>query len=743
MSDSEPNPEPDAVVLKVGEALQADVGHGKARINNSVRRALKLSPGDIIELHGGRATAAVVWRSRPEDDDKNLIRIDGMVRKNAEISIGEKIEIKKAKVKPGTKVVLAPILTDESHKVQFGHGIESFIKRGLLKRPVHKGDTIIVPGIALMGGALPFGVVTTIPKGIIQIGLETQIIVRDEPMEELEITTQTTYEDVGGLHEEIRRIREMIELPLKHPELFDRLGIDPPKGVLLHGPPGTGKTLIAKAVANESGANFISIQGPEIMNKFYGQSEENLRNKFEEAEKNTPAIIFIDEIDSIAPKRGDIHGEVERRVVAQMLTLMDGIRWRGKVIVIGATNRVDDIDPALRRPGRFDREIEIGVSDRQGRKEILQIHTRGMPFDKDFDLDYFAEITYGFVGADLAALTREAAMKTLRRYLPEIDLEEPIPAEILSKMMVTTDDFKNAKKEIEPSALREVLVEVPLVTWNDVGGLEGVKQQLHETIEWPLKHPEAFKRLGIKPPTGILLYGPPGTGKTLIAKAIAHESKANFISIKGPEVLSKWVGESEKAVREIFKKAKQTTPAIVFLDEIDSIVPRRGLGSESTVTERVVNQMLTSIDGLEPLEEVVVIGATNRPDMIDPGLLRTGRFDRLIQIPPPDEAGRLEIFNVHTKNMPLKKVSLEKLAHQTEGYSGADIEGVCREAGILALREDMDAEFVTAKHFKTALEMVKPSLDEGTIKFYEQIGNEIQGAINKRQKDDIGLGYYR
>jgi len=743
MSDSDPNTDPEKVVLKVAEALQADVGHGKARINNRVRRILKLSPGDIIELKGGRQTAAVVWRSRPEDDDKGLVRVDGMVRKNADISIGEKVEIRKANVKPAQKVILAPILSDDSHKVQFGHGIENFIKRGLLKRPVHKGDTIIVPGIALMGGALPFGVVNTLPKGIVQINLETDISVRDEPMEELEISTQVTYEDVGGLKEEIQRIREMIELPLKHPELFDRLGIDPPKGVLLHGPPGTGKTLIAKAVANESGANFISIQGPEIMNKFYGQSEENLRNKFEEAEKSPPAIIFIDELDSIAPKRGEVHGEVERRVVAQMLTLMDGLRRRGELIVIGATNRVDDIDPALRRPGRFDREIEIGVSDRQGRKEILQIHTRGMPLSKDFDIDHFAEITYGFVGADLAALTREAAMKSLRRYLPEIDLEEPIPTEVLSRMTVTIEDFKDALKEIEPSALREVLVEIPLVTWEDIGGLDRVKQQLIETIDWPLKFPEAFKRLGIKPPTGVLIYGPPGTGKTLLAKAIANESKANFISIKGPEVLSKWVGESEKAVREIFKKAKQTTPSIVFLDELDAIAQRRGLGSDSHVIERIVNQMLTSIDGLETMEGVVVIAATNRPDMIDPGLLRTGRFDRLIQIPAPNEEERVRIFKVHTKDMPLKNVSMEDLAKRTEGYSGADIEGVCREAGILALRENMDAELITIKHFNAALEIIQPSLDEATINYYDQISKEIQGGMNKRQKDDIGLGYYR
>jgi transitional endoplasmic reticulum ATPase len=739
---SNPKHSDDYVFLKVAEALQADVGHGKARISNNVRRALKLSPGDIIEIKGNHTTAAVVWRSRPEDDDKALIRVDGMVRKNADVSLGDKVQVKKAIVRPAQKVILAPIIS-ESHKIQFGHGIESFIKRGLLKRPVNKGDTIIVPGIALMGGALPFGVVNTVPKEIVQIGLDTKISIRDEPMEELEVSTQVTYEDVGGLRDEIQRIREMIELPLKHPELFERLAIDPPKGVLLHGPPGTGKTLIAKAVANESGANFISIQGPEIMNKFYGQSEENLRNKFEEGIKNPPAIIFIDEIDSIAPKRSEVHGEVERRVVAQMLTLMDGMHNRGKVIVIGATNRVDDMDPALRRPGRFDREIEIGVSDRQGRKEILQIHTRGMPLEKDFNIDYFAEITYGFVGADLAALTREAAMKSLRRYLPEIDLDEPIPEEILVKMNVTSDDFRDALKEIEPSALREVLVEVPLVNWDDIGGMEDMKQQLKETIEWPLKFPEAFKRMGIKPPTGVLIFGPPGTGKTLLAKAIANESKANFISIKGPEILSKWVGESEKAVREIFKKAKQATPSIVFLDEIDSIAPRRGLGTDSHVIERVVNQILTSIDGLESMDGVVVIGATNRPDMIDPALLRTGRFDRVVQITPPNERERLEIFKIHTKNMPMKNVSLAELAKRTEGYSGADIEGVCREAGILALRKDIDANEVTIRHFEDALKIVSGSLDEATIKYYNDIGKELQGGMNKRQKDDIGLGYYR
>lgn len=732
----------DKIVLRVAEALQADVGHGKARISNKVRKMLKLSPGDIIKLNGDNSeTAAIVWRSRPEDEDKDIIRIDGMVRKNANVSLSDKISILPAKVKSANKVILAPILS-ERHRVQFGPGIESFVKRGLLKRPVHKGDTVIVPGIALMGGALPFGVINTIPQGIVQIGVDTNIDVREKPMKEVEVTTQISYEDIGGLKEELMRVREMIELPLKHPELFERLGIDPPKGVLLHGPPGTGKTLIAKAVASESGAHFISIQGPEIMNKFYGQSEENLRLKFEEAEKNTPAIIFIDELDSIAPKRGEVHGEVERRVVAQMLTLMDGLKARGQLIVIAATNRVDDIDPALRRPGRFDREIEIGVPDRAGRKEVLQIHTRGMPLAKNFDLNHYANITYGFVGADLAALSREAAMKALRRYLPEIDLEKPIPTEILTKMKVTTRDFQEALKEIEPSALREVSIEVPRVTWEDIGGLEEVKQQLREAVEWPLKIPESFKNLGIKPPRGILLFGAPGTGKTLLAKAVAHESQANFISIKGPEVLSKWVGESEKAVREIFKKAKQAAPSIIFLDELDAIAPRRGLSSDSRVTERIVNQMLTSIDGLETMEGVVIIGATNRPDIIDPGLLRTGRFDRLILVSAPDLENRLQIFEIHTRDMPLKNVALKELAKMTEGYSGADIEGLCREAGILAMRKNENAKEVEMKCFKEAMKVVHCSLDEQTIKYYEMISKELQGGIDKRKKGDTGVGYY-
>jgi len=729
------------IVLKVEAALKDDVGHSKARLSTKARRALNVSPGDIIGIKGKKLTAAVVWRARPEDEGKDIIRIDGLIRKNAQVSIGDKVEVFRADVKNADAVIIAPALK-EMPRIQFATGIETFIKRALLKRPVHKGDTIFIPGIALQGNTLPFKVLNTSPRGIVQIGIDTKIKVSEEPVGEETAISQVTYEDIGGLKEELARVREIIELPLKHPELFERLGIRPPKGVLLYGPPGTGKTLIAKAVANESGATFVSIQGPEIMNKFYGQSEENLRMKFREAEKNPPAIIFIDEIDSIAPKRDEIKGEVERRVVAQLLTLMDGLEERGKVIVIGATNRVDDLDPALRRPGRFDREIEIGVPDREGREEILKIHTRGMPLSKDVDLKHLAEITHGFVGADLAALVREAAMKALRRYLPNIDLDKPIPTEILEKMEVTMEDFRSAFREIEPSALREVLVEIPKVSWSDIGGLEEVKQRLREMVEWPLTDPEAFRRLGIRPPKGVLLYGPPGSGKTLLAKAVAHESQANFISIKGPEILSKWVGESEKAIREIFKKARQTAPCILFFDEIDAIAPRRGGGYDARVTERIVNQLLTSMDGIESNDGLIVIGATNRPDILDPALLRAGRFDRLLLVGPPDEKARVEILKIHTKDVPLKGVGLEGLARRTENFSGADLENLVREAALQALRENPKAKWVTAKHFEKALELVRPSLTEGMLKWYEEMEKELTGGINKKEKGDKGLVYY-
>ncbi|MDJ0271395.1 MAG: CDC48 family AAA ATPase, partial [Aigarchaeota archaeon] len=519
--------------------------------------------------------------------------------------------------------------------------------------------------------------------------------------------------------------------PLKHPELFRHLGIEPPKGVILYGPPGTGKTLIAKAIANETGAHFVSINGPEIMSKFYGESEARLREVFQEAEQNAPSIIFIDELDAIAPKRGEVTGEVERRVVSQLLTLMDGLKSRGQVVVIGATNRIEAIDPALRRPGRFDREIRIGVPDRNGRKEILLIHTRRMPLADDVNIDELAEITHGFVGADIAALTREAAMNALRRFLPQIDLEkEVIPAEVLEKIKVTREDFANALRTIQPSALREVVLEIPNVKWDDIGGLENLKQELREAVEWPLKYPDVFKRLGIRPPRGILLYGPPGTGKTLLAKAVATESQANFISVKGPEVLSKWVGESEKAVREIFRKARETAPCIIFFDELDSIAPRRGIHTDAGVTDRIVNQLLTEMDGMQSLKGVVVLGATNRPDILDPALLRPGRFDRVLYVPPPDRNARLAIFKIHTREMPLDQdVDLEQLAALTEGYTGADIEAVVREAALIAARENINAQVVSMRHFGLALQKIKPSVGAEEKAEYDRIVSNFKKSM--------------
>ena len=722
------------VVLKVSEALSQDVGSGRARLDGKTRLELDVTPGDIIEIEGSQKTSAVVWRARPMDEGKGIIRIDNLTRKNAGVGMGDKVIVRKIVPRVAKKVIMAPAIS-QGQKIQFGQGIEHLVKRGLLKRPISAGDTVVIPGIALFGNSLPFGVIRTEPKEIVTIGEETEVIVKDEPIkEELLNVPQVSYEDIGGLKGEIMKIREMIELPLKHPELFKRLGIDPPKGVLLYGPPGTGKTLIAKAVANESGANFFTINGPEIMSKFYGQSEENLRKTFEEAEKNAPSIIFIDEIDAIASKREEVHGEVERRVVSQMLTLMDGLKGRGKVIVIGATNRIDSIDPALRRPGRFDREIVVDVPDRDGRREILEIHTRGMPKAKDVDIDYLADITYGFVGADLAALAREAAMNALRRYLPEIDPDKPIPTEVLQKMEVVMDDFKDAQHSIEPSALREVMIEIPKVKWEDVGGLEDVKKRLKEAVEWPLTNPELFKKMGIRPPRGILLYGPPGTGKTMLAKAIANESNANFLSIKGPEVFSKWVGESEKALRNLFKKAKQSSPSIIFLDEIDALAPKRGMYDGTRVTDTVVNQLLTSMDGIEGMEDVVIIGATNRPDIIDPSFLRPGRFDELILVGQPDEKARKEIFKIHMRDMPIAKdVDVSELAEMSEGYAGADIEAVCREAAMTALREDRDTKEVRREHFMKAFETVRPSIDEEMIDYYKEIAKKLGKAITKKE----------
>jgi len=710
---------------------------GRARIDSQTRKELNVDVGDYIEIIGKRRTAAKVFRAPQEDEGKGLISIDGMIRSNAGVSIGEKVTVAKADTQPAAKVTVAPKIPP-GKRVRFGQGVEELFKKGLTNRPLVKGDAIIIPNIALVGNYLPFVVISTQPSGVVVVGSHSELVVRTEAVEADEVaSTSVTYDDVGGLEDELKRVREIIELPLKHPELFDRLGIDPPRGVLLYGPPGTGKTLIAKAVANESGANFYSINGPEIMSKYYGQSEEKLREKFEEAEKTAPSIVFIDEIDSIAPKREEVTGETERRVVAQLLTLMDGLGGRGQVIVIGATNREDAIDPALRRPGRFDREIEIGVPTRDGRKEILEIHTRGMPLEGDVDLDRLASATHGFVGADLASLAREAAMKCLARYVPELELDKPVPPQVLETMRVTQSDFSEALREVEPSAMREVAVEIPHVQWDDVGGLEDIKRLLREMIELPLEDPGCFERLGVKPGRGVLLYGPPGTGKTMLAKAVANECKVNFISVKGPEIMSKWVGESEKAIRQIFKKAKQVAPSIVFLDEIDAIAPRRGSMSDSNVTERVVNQLLTSMDGFEPLDRVTIMAATNRPDIIDPALLRPGRFDRLALVPLPDPAARLSILRINTRSMPLDGVDLDALVARTEGFVGADLEALCREAALVALREDRSAGRVNMRHFEAALKVVRPSCSKEVMKWYDSFSHAIDPSKAKWQDPGV------
>ena len=708
--------------MRVGDAKQRDVGRGIARIDQETMKKLGVSAGDVIEIIGKRTTSAIAWPAYSEDQGRGIIRIDGLTRKNAGVALNEYVTVRRGKVKEAIHIVLAPI----DMRLNVDEDFTNFVKNRLMERTFIEGDSTLV---MMLGHAIPFTVVKTRPKGIVRVTYNTTLQILSEPAPEAKGVPRTTYEDIGGLHEEIQRIREMVELPLRHPEIFQRLGIDPPKGVLLHGPPGCGKTLLARAVANESEANFYSINGPEIMSKFYGESEARLREIFQQAEKNAPSIIFIDELDAIAPKREEVTGEVERRVVAQLLALMDGLSGRGNLIVIGATNRPDALDPALRRPGRFDREIEIGVPDKKGRLEILQIHTRGMPLAKDVDLKRLAEMTHGYTGADLAALCRETAMKALRRYLPEIDLEEErIPPSVLEKMEIKMEDFLNAYREITPTAMREVYIEVPTIHWDDIGGLEEVKQELREAVEWPLKRPEIFRRMGIKPPKGILLFGPPGCGKTMLARAVATESSANFISIKGPEVFSKWVGESEKAIREVFRKGRMAAPAIIFFDEIDSLVPKRGLGfSDSGVSERVISQLLTEMDGIETLENVVVIAATNRPDIIDPAILRPGRFDRLIYVPEPDEKARLEIFKIYTKNMPLAEdVDLAELAKRTKHYSGADIEAVCREAAFFALRRDINASKITKEDFENALKKVPPSITPDMENWYKSFMKQVR-----------------
>ena len=727
--------------LRVAKAIPSDVGHGRARV--PFDNDLGLKPGDVIEISGERNTAAIVWRCRPEDANLGVIRIDGIIRKNAGVSLGDRVTIKKVETNECERLVLSPVMAKQQ-KVKFGSGIEGFARRGLNKRPVVAGDRIFIPGMTLFAEALPFAIVSTKPKGIVRVLPDTEIVIKEEMVEDEEPgeVSSIMYEDIGGLGDQLLKVREMIELPLKHPILFRRLGIDPPKGVLLHGPPGTGKTMIAKAVANETNAHFTSINGPEIISKYYGESEKQLREIFDEAASNAPAIIFVDELDSIAPKREDVSGEVERRVVAQLLTLMDGMQGRDNVVVIGATNRPDAIDQALRRPGRFDRELEIGVPDKNGRREIVNIHTRGMPIADDFDMDWILENSYGFVGADIMSLTREAAMKALRRYLPEIDLDQDeIPPEVLEKMEVQMNDFRIAIRDIEPSALREIYVEIPEVSWDDVGGLDEVKERLKESVEWPLTMPDRFEHFGIKPPRGIVLFGAPGTGKTLIAKAIAHEAKANFITVKGPELISKWVGESEKAIREVFKKAKQSSPSIIFLDEFESIAGARtsNSGEGSDVSNRVVNQLLSSMDGVESMEGVIIIAATNRPEMIDPALLRSGRFERVMHIPPPDHASLRKILKIHAKDMPLGKFDLESLADNMQNFTGADVEAVCREAALIAMRAERKS--VAKKHFEEAIARVRPTITPEMLEYYSKLESRLTSGLESiRRKNDTLMG---
>lgn len=744
--------------LKVAGLPQQDVGKGIVRLGQRQFRTLGLERGDVVEIIGKRDTAAMAFPAYAEDDGLDIVRMDGLVRSNARVGIGEEVELAKATWQEAKRISVAP--AKEGLRVA---GSGEALRPTLLYRPVVQGDLISTsvfdrrqqPAAAdpVMNDLLrnffqtrTFGlmeirlmVTATFPKGIVRVSEATQIELGSEYKEVGERgPIGVTYDDLGGIKSVVEKVREMIELPLKHPELFDRLGIDPPKGVLLYGPPGTGKTLLARAVAHESEAYFTSINGPEIIGHAYGESEERLRQVFEEAEKHAPGIIFIDELDSIAPKRAEVSGEVERRIVAQLLTLMDGLRARRKIIVIGATNRVDAIDSALRRTGRFDREIEVPIPDREGRLEILQIHTRGMPLGADVELEKIAEVTHGYTGSDIAALAKESALVTLRKIMPTLNLEEQtIPQEVLETLTVDRGDFEQALKEVQPSALREIVVEIPNVHWYEVGGLEKVKELLHEMVEMPLNHPEAFARIGIRPSKGVLLYGPPGTGKTMVAKAVATEAGANFLTAKGSTLLSKWYGESEKKIAEFFQRARQVAPAIIFFDELDSLAPVRGgsLG-DPHVTERVVNQLLAELDGMEELRGVVVLGATNRPDMIDPALLRPGRFDEIVYVPIPDYQARVEIFRSRTAGMSLDQdVDLEKLAEITDRLTGADIAGVCIKAGLYALRENPEAKQVTMEHFFRAVKEATPSVTPEMEREYEKLARQV-----KQEAVRIGFG---
>ena len=746
--------ENNGINVTVKEAAREDAGRGIARVSMDAMRALGLVSGDVIEIQGKRKANAIVWPGFAEDTGRSIVRIDGSTRGNAGTGVDEQVQIRKVQAAVAKRVVIQP--TQPIRLV----GGEQYLKRLLHGRSVMEGQAM---RIDVIGNPLTFVIAKVNPKGIAIVSDETVVELKETPYEpkgdeEKGERTDVHYEDIGGLGRELEQVREMIELPLRHPEIFERLGITPPKGVLLYGPPGTGKTLIAKAVANEVDAHFLTISGPEIMSKYYGESEGNLRQVFEEATENAPAIIFIDELDAIAPRREDTKGEVERRVVAQLLALMDGLKGRGQVVVIGATNIPDAIDPALRRGGRFDREIEIGIPDTKGREEIFKIHTRGVPLSKDIAendrIRDYAQTTHGFVGADIALLVKEAAMHALRRVLPSVKADEEIPAEVLDRLEVTDEDFTDARRYVDPSGMREVLVEVPDVTWADVGGLEEVKAELQETVEWPLKYADVFERLQTEAPKGILLFGPPGTGKTLLAKAVANESDSNFISIKGPELLSKWVGESEKGVRDVFRRARQAAPAIIFFDEVDALVPVRGsYQGSSHVTESVVSQILTELDGLEELKNVVVLAATNRPDMIDTALLRPGRLDRHVYVPPPDEVGRRKIFDVYlgrAGDLLAEGISVDDLVARTEGFVGADIEALVREAKLAAMREfitvmkdktdqeraDAAANIrLTKAHFDAALEKVRGSLDRDALEAAERQAWEM--IFNQEQRSAL------
>ncbi len=751
------------IKLKVVEALQDDAYKGIARIDAEIMRELGINRGDVVLIKGNRETVAIADRAYPADVGEGIIRIDGILRRNAKTGIGEVVSVFKADVKEAKKIMIAP-----AQKGIMVQGDPEGLKKGLLGRTILKGDIVVLGGVQRrrdlmsdemgdmndifgnlnemlggmgfgnLGGAIThirFLVISTSPNKPCYISENTEVILNSKAVEiSDEKIPEITYEDIGGLNDGIKKIREMVEIPLKHPEIFERLGVQPPKGILLHGPPGTGKTLLAKAVANESEAHFILLNGPEIMSKFYGESEKKIRDIFEDAEKTAPSIIFIDEIDAIAPKREEVMGEVERRVVSQLLTMMDGLKSRGKVIVIGATNRVNALDPALRRPGRFDRELELNVPGTEGRLAILKIHTRGMPLNKTVNLKELANLTHGFVGADLEALTKESAMNVLRKLLPKmkLDSEEQIPKEVLEQLIVRQEDFMDALKVVRPSAMREVFVETPNVDWESIGGLDNIKQELKEAVEWPMKYPESFDRLGIRPSRGILLYGPPGSGKTLLAKAVAKESEANFIQVKGPSLLSMWVGKSEEGMRKIFERARQVAPCVIFFDEIDSLAGKRGVDAGSKVTERVLNQLLAEMDGLEDLNDVLVIGATNRPDMLDTALLRPGRFDRILLVNAPEEKGRFKVLQIKTKATPLgngkklftnkeKERFLKEIAKKTIGYTGADLDSVVREAAMFALRESQDAEQIQKKHFDKSLEKVKPSVTGSMIEVYRKI----------------------